>query len=135
MARPEHSLLEKFSADRPGPSHVWQVSTAAIRRWKAGAETLPEKMRYRPKTLEKVSAALDALTLPGPVAAATLATHKVAPGETLSKLASRYYGKGKAALWPEIFAANRDQIDDPDEIFVGQDLRIPHPAEAMPPAA
>ena len=28
---------------------------------------------------------------------------------------------------PLIFAANRDQIDDPDEIYINQQLRIPHP--------
>ena len=122
---PESSLLQKLVKDRPGPEHVWQVSTAAIRRWKADPGQLPEKAPYRPKTLAGVADALDALTLPGPVAEATMATHVVELGDTLGGLAVRYYGK--ASLWPHIFAANRDQIDDPDEIFIGQELRIPHP--------
>jgi uncharacterized protein (DUF2235 family) len=124
VADPEPSLLQKLAKDRPGPDHVWQVSTAAIRRWKADPARLPDKAPYRPKTLERVAAALDELTLPGPVAAATMATHVVQSGDTLSKLAMHYYGEKRH--WPEIFAANRDQIDDPDEVFIGQELRIPH---------
>lgn len=131
VAKPGFSFTQVLKTDRPGPDHVWQVSTAAIRRWKADAGTLPEKVAYRPKTLAKVAAALDALTLPGPVAAATMATHVVVSGDQLGKLAAHYYGN--VALWPHIFAANRDQIDDPDEIFVGQELRIPHPPAAESP--
>jgi nucleoid-associated protein YgaU len=29
-------------------------------------------------------------------------------------------------MWPAIYEANRDQIGDPDLIFSGQRLRIPH---------
>jgi nucleoid-associated protein YgaU len=57
-----------------------------------------------------------------------MATHVVEPNDMLSKLAQRYYGK--SSLWTCIFDANRDQIDDPDEIFVGQQIRIPHPPAA-----
>jgi uncharacterized protein (DUF2235 family) len=128
LTKPKSSLLQKVTRDRPGPEHVWQVSTAAVRRWKAAAASLPENAAYRPKTLARVSSELDSLTLPGPVAASTMATHVVVSGDLLGKLAQHYYGK--ASLWPDIFAANRDQIDDPDEIFVGQELRIPHPPAA-----
>lgn len=132
VARPKFSFTQVLKTDRPGPDQVWQVSTAAIRRWKADAGKLPEQVAYRPKTLAGVAALLDALTLPGPVAAATMAIHVVVPGDQLSKLAAHYYGN--IDLWPHIFAANRDQIDDPDEIFVGQELRIAHPPPAENPA-
>lgn len=122
------SLLDRLSRDRPGPSDVWQVSTAAIRRWKADGAALPERQAYRPRTLAGVAAILDELTLPGPVAESTMTDHRVEAGETLGGIARKIYGK--AALWPHIFDANRDQIDDPDEIFVGQMLRIPHPPSA-----
>ncbi len=128
VSKPKRSLLERLSTDRPGPSEIWQVSTAAIRRWKADITALPEAKRYRPKTLAKVAADLDEITLPGPVADSTMTTHQVALRDTLSGIAKQHYGK--AALWPEIFAANRDQIDDPDEIYIGQILRIPHPPSA-----
>jgi nucleoid-associated protein YgaU len=49
--------------------------------------------------------------------------HVVEKGDTLGKIAQRYLGK--ASLYPRIFEANRDLLDDPDKIFPGQKLRIP----------
>ena len=44
-------------------------------------------------------------------------------GDTLSALAKTYYGN--AMDYPRIFEANREVIQDPDLIFVGQKIRIP----------
>ncbi len=44
-------------------------------------------------------------------------------GDTLSKLAKRYYGN--ALEYPRIFEANREVIEDPDKIYPGQKIRIP----------
>ncbi|MEM7283485.1 MAG: peptidoglycan-binding protein LysM [Pseudomonadota bacterium] len=44
-------------------------------------------------------------------------------GDTLSKIAKRYYGD--AMQYPRIFEANREVIQDPDRIFVGQKIMIP----------
>lgn len=49
--------------------------------------------------------------------------HEVKAGETLSKIAKQYYGD--ATLYMQIFEANKDQLQDPDRIKVGQKLRIP----------
>lgn len=49
--------------------------------------------------------------------------YAVQEGDTLSHIAKAHYGK--ASKWNTIFAANRDQIDDPDRIFPGQVLKIP----------
>ena len=49
--------------------------------------------------------------------------HEVKGGETLSKIAQRYYGD--ASLYPRIFEANKDVLKDPNLIRVGQKLRIP----------
>jgi nucleoid-associated protein YgaU len=49
--------------------------------------------------------------------------HEVKGGETLSKIAQRYYGD--ASLYPKIFEANKDTLKDPNMIRVGQKLRIP----------
>ncbi|KAF1689410.1 LysM peptidoglycan-binding domain-containing protein [Pseudoxanthomonas taiwanensis] len=50
-------------------------------------------------------------------------TWEVQKGDSLSKIAKRFYGDANA--WPRIFEANRDQISDPDRIHPGQVLRIP----------
>jgi nucleoid-associated protein YgaU len=46
----------------------------------------------------------------------------VIAGDTLSKIAKRYYGD--ANQYPRIFEANRDQLSDPDKIRVGQELKL-----------
>ncbi|HEU0089501.1 MAG TPA: Gmad2 immunoglobulin-like domain-containing protein [Pseudonocardiaceae bacterium] len=51
------------------------------------------------------------------------AQYTVVKGDTLSGIAKHWYGD--ASKYPRIFEANRDQITDPDKIFVGQVLRIP----------
>jgi LysM repeat protein len=47
-------------------------------------------------------------------------THTVGKGDTLSEIGQKY-----GVAWRDIFEANRDQLDDPDKIQVGQKLRIP----------
>ena len=49
--------------------------------------------------------------------------HAVVAGDTLSGIAKKYYGD--ASKYPRIFEANRDQLNDPDKIQVGQTLKIP----------
>lgn len=49
--------------------------------------------------------------------------YTVAAGDSLSKIAKRFYGD--ANRWQKIFEANRDQIKDPDLIHPGQKLKIP----------
>ena len=50
-------------------------------------------------------------------------TYQVASGDTLSKIAKRFYGN--AGDYQKIFEANRDQLSDPDKIQVGQSLKLP----------
>ncbi|HEY7529475.1 MAG TPA: LysM peptidoglycan-binding domain-containing protein [Gemmatimonadota bacterium] len=56
-------------------------------------------------------------------AAAGARTYEVRPGDSLSRIAQRFYGDGNQ--WPRIHEANRDQIKDPDLIYPGQKLVIP----------
>lgn len=49
--------------------------------------------------------------------------YTVASGDSLSKIAKKYYGD--ASQWRRIFEANRDQIEDPDLIQPGWKLVIP----------
>jgi nucleoid-associated protein YgaU len=49
--------------------------------------------------------------------------HTVVAGDTLSKIAKKYYGN--ASKYPVIFEANKPMLKDPDKIYPGQVLRIP----------
>jgi nucleoid-associated protein YgaU len=49
--------------------------------------------------------------------------HMVAAGDTLGHISQKYYGK--AGEYMKIFEANRDILDDPNLIKVGQKLKIP----------
>lgn len=49
--------------------------------------------------------------------------HEVVAGESLSKIALKYYGNGNKYM--KIFEANRDILSNPDLIKPGQKLRIP----------
>ena len=50
-------------------------------------------------------------------------THVVQPGDTLSRIAQRYYGNGRR--WNEILAANKAAIPNPDRLAIGTTLVIP----------
>lgn len=50
--------------------------------------------------------------------------HTVASGDTLGKIAKKFYGN--AMKYPVIFEANKPMLKDPDLIYPGQVLRIPH---------
>ncbi|MBK8944743.1 MAG: LysM peptidoglycan-binding domain-containing protein [Ignavibacteriae bacterium] len=49
--------------------------------------------------------------------------HKVASGDSLSKIAKVYFDE--ANKYMKIFEANKDQLTNPDLIKVGQELKIP----------
>lgn len=51
-------------------------------------------------------------------------------GDTLWELAEEEYGDGSS--WPRLYDANRDQIGNPDLIFPGQELDVPHQRQGQP---
>jgi nucleoid-associated protein YgaU len=52
--------------------------------------------------------------------------HTVVSGDTLSGLATKYYGSGSRDNWMAIYEANKETIgDNPSLIRVGQVLQIP----------
>lgn len=70
---------------------------------------------------QKPVATVSPVIVAGPVAATSL--YEVRSGDTLSAIAKAQYGK--ATDWPVIYYANRKQINNPDQIAIGQTFRIP----------
>ena len=50
-------------------------------------------------------------------------TYTVRPNDNLTKIAERTLGDGDK--WQDIFAANKDSLKSPDQLVVGQELKIP----------
>ena len=49
--------------------------------------------------------------------------YTVQSGDTLSKIAKEFYGD--SGQYARIYEANRDKLNDPNDIKVGQELTIP----------
>jgi LysM repeat protein len=57
-------------------------------------------------------------------------TYTVRPGDTLSSIAQRFYGN--SADWPWLYHVNASKVTNPNEIYVGERLKVPYhlPAHA-----
>lgn len=124
-------MMDLLVRDRPGPSHAWQVHSSAKRRWQQWRDS--DGNRYRPKTLERAASELDALphdefAVPKDIEREVV----VGKDDNLFRIANRVWGNGN--LYPLIFAANRDTLDDPNIVFPGQTLRIPFRDDDQPTA-
>jgi nucleoid-associated protein YgaU len=102
-----------------GAVSTMEVKTSIMKAFNAQVETENTINQIR---VAESPAAVAAKVAP-PAAAAAETIHEVVRGDTLSGIAKKYYGK--ASLYPKIFEANRDQLENPDMIKVGQKLRIP----------
>ncbi len=54
---------------------------------------------------------------------ATAQEYIVKPGDTLARLAQQFYDS--AYKWGKIYEANKDQVKNPNYIFIGMKLTIP----------
>jgi LysM repeat protein len=100
-----------------------EVKTRVMREFNALVETENTLNLIRIVAPERPTAPVAAPTVEAAPTPATERWHEVVRGDTLSGIAKQYYGK--ASLYMKIFEANRDILDNPDRIKVGQKLRIP----------
>ena len=63
------------------------------------------------------------LTAPEPTPQEQVQYYIIEKGDTLWAIAEKLLGNG--SKYQDIFEANREVIQDPDKIFVGQQIRIP----------
>ncbi len=118
--------LSKIAKKYYGDKKAWPAIAAANNIADANQISVGQRLTIpvRPPADQEPSgpAAPDVVTTPEPATEPlTPAVHTVARGDTLSKIALRYYGKKGA--WPRIARANN--LPDPDALRVGQKLTIP----------
>lgn len=95
------------------------------RDWRKIARANPRVLTGGPDRLEPGWR----LSVPGVVAERDDGTGsvRVRRGESLSSIAKRELGE--ASKWPALYDANRDQLDDPDELEIGVRLALPKEAD------
>ncbi len=108
-------IAEKVYGDRT----KWQVIFEANRKQVPDPGRLPVGQKLVIPPLPKSALKVEK---PLPRAAGDL-SHVVQRGDTLYKLAEKYYGDG--SLWKEIHEANKKSIPNPDRLELGQRLVIP----------
>ena len=123
-----YQIMKRFAsaARKPGPDTVHDLSISAIRRWKASKSQLLDKTEYRPIPMRSLKRELDEIKSNAGLDWETKSDfelYQVKPGDTLQSIAKAHLDSSKA--WPDVFSVNRDKIENPDRIYVGQVLRIP----------
>ena len=111
------ALIDKLTPDgrAPEPARIRELGGTVL----AGTAAPPRKADF------SNVAAGSSSTAPPP--APQEQWYTVAAGDSLSKIAKRYYGD--AQQWRRIYDANREQVKNPDLIHPGQKLRIPDAAQ------
>lgn len=96
----------------------------------SGSATTPEQREKAVLIAGNVEGVerVNADKLQAPAQTVAVEYYIIQSGDTLSKIAKRYYGD--ASAYNKIFAANREVIEDPDKIYPGQKIRIPEPKMA-----
>lgn len=126
------AMAVRGSSRKNGPSHPYEVSYSAQRRWHESPDMLAEKVLYRPATLNGVSHKLDELDPlklgAGPkyrefIAKLDYAKYTVQKKDGLRAIAKQFYGTTDAK--DKIYDSNRDSLEHPDLIFANQVLRLP----------
>ncbi len=114
---PQSEFERRLAADRK------RIQEQQAERAREEAEARAERQRKAQEALEMLGAQAEQAEA-RPERPALPTVHEVVSGDTLSAIALKYYGN--AALWTEIYKANKRVIgDDPGKIFPGQKLEIP----------
>jgi len=97
---------------------LYKAQPVVASREDAGSSPASPVIKEKPKPApvkEAASIALGASSLPQ--------TYTVTAGDTLSRLAFRFYGASHK--WPQIHQANADTLKNPNYLYIGQQLLIP----------
>jgi nucleoid-associated protein YgaU len=112
----------------PGMGYAYTATNDTAQAGNSKEATMPDQDPDKPDFSDVISGSSS--TAPsaqaqqgGPAPAAGGRSYSVQPGDSLSKIAKKFYGN--ANDWKRIFEANRDRIKNPDLIQPGWTLKIP----------
>ena len=106
---------------RPAPASAREKKPAVA---EARAKTVVTQERPAPVAVRVPAAGTKgAAVKPVKAPAPSTQEYTVKVGDTLSKLAERFYNS--VAAWEKIYEANKDSLKNPNYIFIGQKLLIP----------
>lgn len=128
------SALRKYMAGEKMSAQEYTLIGVALRKLGSppiplppaifGPPTIPNVLRPRDPRRPVVIAHPKPVVVPTkPTVNPTVRYYTVVRGDTLYKIAVRYYKNG--LLWPRIWNANRKAVPNPNRISVGQRLIIP----------
>lgn len=100
----------------PGVSPTPRVSSSPTPG--SGSAELPVQRHFPPRLPENWQE-----ELPAAETIARASTYTVSAGECLWTIAERVYGSG--SVWSRLWAANRETVEDPGLVWVGQVLKLP----------
>ena len=103
--------------------HVDLQGDTAIVSGEVDSQSEREKVILALGNVTGIAAVDDRLTVSAPEPEAEAQFYEVKSGDSLSKIAKKFYGN--AMKYPVIFEANKPMLQDPDKIYPGQVLRIP----------
>ena len=103
--------------------HVDLQGDTAIVSGEVDSQAEREKVILALGNVTGIAAVDDRLTVSAPEPEAEAQFYEVKSGDSLSKIAKKFYGN--AMKYPVIFEANKPMLQDPDKIYPGQVLRIP----------
>ena len=112
------------ASEGPYAAGVSESPTSGQMRTLAAESVLPESLQPYADQFERPGARRLANSARG-ARPSPVATHVVQPGDSLGKIARRYYGTGSVATVKAIFEANRNVLKSRDTVVIGNTLRLP----------
>jgi nucleoid-associated protein YgaU len=118
------SVLNAINQNGVRLSHVHIQDDKLYIEGACGSDAIKNKIWDQVKLVDPTYSDLTLNLTVDPSIAPKQQVYTVAAGDSLSKIAKQFYGNANEYL--KIFEANRDKLNDPNTIKVGQQLVIPN---------
>jgi nucleoid-associated protein YgaU len=118
------SVLNAINQNGVRLSHVHIQDDKLYIEGACGSDAIKNKIWDQVKLVDSTYSDLTLNLTVDPSIAPKQQVYTVAAGDSLSKIAKQFYGNANEYM--KIFEANRDKLNDPNTIKIGQQLVIPN---------